>query len=62
MPKGGILVFLTGKEEVLNFCQDLHEEMKYIKKCKLPDEEQIINGEIDPEKLDEMNESIIEEE
>lgn len=54
LPKGGILVFLTGKEEVNKFCKELHENMKYIKKCKMPDEEQILNGEIDPEKLDEL--------
>ena len=34
LPSGGILVFLTGKEEVNKFCFDLHQKLKSIRKCK----------------------------
>ncbi len=36
LPLGGILVFLTGKEEIHQFCASLHEELKYIKTTKNP--------------------------
>lgn len=61
LPEGGILVFLTGREEVLEFCKELHNNLKTIRKCKLPSEEQIMNGEIDMENLDAMDEEIREE-
>ena len=68
LPKGGILVFLTGKEEVNNFCKELHEEMKYIKKIESPNEEDLLNGKIDVENIkiikddEEKSESILTEE
>lgn len=34
LPSGGVLVFLTGREEVLNFCRKLYNELKYIRKLK----------------------------
>ena len=52
LPKGGILVFLTGKEEVNKFCRELHQEMKYIKKIEAPKEEDLLNGKIDLENIE----------
>ncbi len=34
LPNGGVLVFLTGREEVLNFCRKLYNELRYIRKAK----------------------------
>ncbi len=48
LPKGGILIFVTGKNEVNEICQKLHQEMKFISKIKAPNEEEIISGKIDP--------------
>lgn len=54
LPSGGILVFLTGREEVLDFCRQLHLNMRMIKRCKMPEEEDILKGELDIENLENL--------
>lgn len=32
LPQGNLLIFLTGREEILKFCKELYNELKYIRK------------------------------
>ncbi len=60
LPEGGILVFLTGKQEVNDFCHSLHQEMRHIKTTKAPTEDKILSGEIDPEQIDQFSDEEFE--